>query len=93
MLEASDKEALKLKSGGEKMRSNVTIGDETMTSISVTLWASMCLNNEDLKPGEVVALKGARLSEYGIRSLNADEDHATLVRNPTHSRSDELKKW
>lgn len=41
-----------------------------------------------------MAIKGAKVSEYGGKSLNAGDEHSQLFLDPPgDKRSDELRKW
>jgi replication factor A1 len=41
----------------------------------------------------VFAIKGARVSDYGGKSLNAGEEHSQIYIDPEHKRAHELKAW
>lgn len=45
---------------------------------------------ENYKVGSVVALKAARVSDYGGKSLNSGDG---LYIEPDHKRTPQLKKW
>ena len=53
----------------------------------------MCERNSALKGGDVLAVKGARVSEFGGKSLNAADDHSVLFVNMNHERCRGLKNW
>jgi hypothetical protein len=40
-----------------------------------------------------MALKGARVSDYGGKSLNSGDEHSQMLINPQHKRSSILKTW
>lgn len=42
ILEVSDTETVNLRKGSQKVRKYVTLVDDSMYSISLTLWAGMC---------------------------------------------------
>ena len=69
-----------------KSRRYVTIFDESMCSISLTLWGDICQRSESLQRGDIIAFKGGRVSEYGGKSVNLADDHTTLFINPSHPR-------
>ena len=71
-------ESINLKSGGSKMRRHVQVADESGTSISVTLWGDELCERNDLAQGEVLAIKGGKISEFGGRSLNCSGDSSSL---------------
>ena len=43
--------------------------------------------------GKVLAVKGARVSEFGGKSLNAADDHSTLFPELNHERCKQLVQW
>jgi replication factor A1 len=65
-----------LRNGTSKIRKYVSIMDDTNHSISLTIWGEMCTRNNNLKLGDILALKGARVSEFGGKSLNSADDHS-----------------
>ncbi len=88
----SEPETIKLKSNREKVRKYVTLVDETSYSIVVTLWGEIC-EKSPLSPGDIIGISGARVSDYGGKSLNAASDHADLTINPNHERARKLSFW
>lgn len=44
----------------------------------------------DMKKGDVLAVKSARVSDFGGKSLNAADDHASLYVNLNHERTRKL---
>lgn len=72
-----EKDSINLKSGESKVRKQLQLMDDTMHSISLTMWGDeICDKNEHLKVGDVIAIKSARLSDFSGKSLNASNDHA-----------------
>ena len=53
----------------------------------------MCERSTDLKIGDILAVKGARVSEFGGKSLNAADDHSILFIDMIHERCKSLKTW
>ena len=53
----------------------------------------MCERSSALKTGDVLAVKGARVSEFGGKSLNAADDHSVLFINMNHEKCRALKLW
>jgi replication factor A1 len=86
IVEVSDNEMVNLRKGSQKVRKYVTLIDGSMCAISLTLWAAMCdrIGLEDV--GKVIAVKGARVSEFGGKSLNAADDHSTLYMDLNHDK-------
>lgn len=91
--EISEKETVNLRNGQQKVRKYVTLIDDSNFSISLTLWGDMCERSSSLKDGDVLAVKGARVSEFGGKSLNAADDHSALFINMNHERCRALKLW
>lgn len=75
-----------------KDRKNVVLADESNLSITVSLWGKNALI-EDYQIGQVMALKGARVSNYNGCSLNSGDEHSQLFIDCDHKRSKELKSW
>ena len=40
-----------------------------------------------------MALKGARVSDYNGKSLNAGEEHCQMFIDPEHKKTQALKRW
>jgi ssDNA-binding replication factor A large subunit len=70
----------------------VTLVDESAFSIIATLWGDMC-ERHMINTGDIIAISGARVSEFGGKSLNAATDHADLIVNPNHERARKLSMW
>jgi len=84
---------LKLKTGESKDKRNLVIGDDTNYSIAVTLWGDTA-TKLDLKPGQLVACKQCKVSEYSGRSLNGSSSLADyVIGNVNHPRAIEVKRW
>ena len=81
IIDITDQETVKLKNKQSKIRKYITIIDKSSTSISITLWGEMCEKNNNFNKGDTLAVKGARVSEFGGKSLNAADDHAVLFHN------------
>lgn len=71
----------------------MTLIDDSYCSISLTLWGDMCERSITIQIGDVLAVKGARVSEFGGKSLNAADDHSVLYSNMVHERISQLKVW
>ncbi|TNV83159.1 hypothetical protein FGO68_gene14242 [Halteria grandinella] len=92
IIDLSEAEVVKLRNQNEKVRKYVTLVDETCCSVVVTIWGEMC-DKYLLNLGDIVAITGARVSDYGGKSLNAAMDHADVVINPNHDRARKLSMW
>ena len=86
--------SIQIKGGaaGSKDRRNLTIADESNYTVQVSLWSGLA-RKEDLKVGQVLALKGTRVSDFGGKSLNSGEEHSQIFLNPKHRRTEQLRKW
>lgn len=91
--EVSENESVTLKKGSQKNRKYITLVDDSGCAISLTLWSTMCERVTDQDVHKVFAVKGARVSEFGGRSLNAADDHSSLFPELNHDRCRQLKKW
>ena len=76
VINAEQKESIKLKSGESKARKYIEIVDDSLYSIGVTLWGdNLCDQQYNLQVGDLLAIKSARLSDFNGKSLNSD-DHS-----------------
>lgn len=91
--EINEKEVVKLRRGFDKYRRYLTIIDDTSCSIIITLWAEMCDRFLNIQKGDIIAIKGARVSEFGGKSINAADDHAILYHNINHDRAKKLLQF
>jgi replication factor A1 len=61
---------IQIKQTGEmRNRRSLTLSDDSGVSISATVWGDQSLRG-DLEVGAVLAIKGAKVSDYGGKSLN-----------------------
>jgi replication factor A1 len=74
------------------MRRNIMLADESGLKIAVALWGNLA-NMFDLQVGQVLAVRSARVSDYGGKSLNSGDDHSQIYIDPDHNRTLELQKW
>ena len=58
--------------GTQKDRRNVIIADESNYCVTVSMWGSNA-RNDSYNEGQVLALRGARVSDYNGRSLNSGD--------------------
>ncbi len=65
------------------------MADESGLKIQVALWGNLA-NLFDLQIGQILAIKNARVSDYGGKSLNSGDDHASIYIEPDHFRTLEL---
>ena len=40
-----------------------------------------------------MAIKGAKVSDYGGKSLNAGDEHSQIFLDPEHKRTEQIKHW
>ena len=84
-----------LRDGNQKDKRSLVIGDESNTSISLTLWGDVC-DKFDLKQGDIVAFQNCRVSDYQGKSLNSSANPQDITLDSTkqkHKRFSELRKW
>lgn len=62
-------------------RRQVAIGDESGLSMMATLWGPLA-SSEKIEIGTVLAVKGAKVSDYGGKSLNISESQCHIEFNP-----------
>ena len=62
-------------SGAVKDRRNVTLIDETELRIQVSLWGKNARESSYVV-GQIMAIRGARVSDYGGKSLNSGNEHS-----------------
>jgi len=83
-----------LKAGGSKQRQDVTLIDDSGASCRLTLWGDFC--ESAWQAGSVVLIKGARVSDYGGRSLNTINGTACALDAQASASSDRaiaLSEW
>lgn len=61
--------------GGPKDRRQISIADESGLAIQVTLWGGNA-TKLDFREGEVLAIRGAKVSDYGGKTLNSGAEHS-----------------
>lgn len=88
---------LPLKSGINKEKKVVTIGDDSNYSIDMTVWGELAKesNANFFKIGQIMIFKSARVSEYNNRSLSAGYDiEDTFMAKPhMHKEVEKVSKW
>jgi len=84
---------IKLRTGENKDKRNIVICDDTNYSISITLWGDTA-TRLDLKPGQLVACKQCKVSEYNGRTLNGGSSLSDyVIDSVNHPRAVEVKRW
>ena len=58
----------------------LSIIDKSNECINVNFWGE--LSKLQIKEGDIIAINGARVSNFGGKSLNLSEEHAIVVINP-----------
>ena len=72
---------------------DIVLADSTGTCITMTLWGNHAVSFNGADAGSaIVAIKGARVSEYQGRSLNLSSS-STLTLNPDVSEAHQLRGW
>lgn len=78
--------------GGPKERRQISIADESGLAIQVTLWGGNA-TKLDYREGEVLAIRGAKVSDYGGKTLNSGNEHSQIYLNIDDKRTRELLQW
>ena len=60
--------------------------DESKLRIGLTLWGENA-SKEGLFDGNIIALRGAKVSDYGGKSLNSGWDNNSVMINIEHKRT------
>ena len=70
----------------------ITISDEENYSINATIWGEGCKDSKYVE-GCIIAVKGARVSDYGGKSLNIG-DGCIIEFDPQNvERYQDIKNW
>ena len=77
---------------GESSHRQFTVGDNTRTSVSVTLWGKAAETTRDWPVGGIVALKGVKLGDFGGISLSGGAQTG-LELMPDLQEAVQLKTW
>lgn len=75
-----------------KDKRSLQLADETGLQIQVTLWGQNA-TRLPFAEGHVLAIKGAKVSDYGGKSLNAGDEHSQIFLDCEHKRVKELQAW
>ena len=92
ILDVGPSSSINLRDGKVKEKRSITIGDETNVCIGVTLWGSVA-EAHPYRVGQVIALKGCRVSEFNGKSLNASSHAEDIFMGLRHERAQELTRW
>jgi replication factor A1 len=82
---------IRTKSGKDTCKRNVTIIDTSRTAITLTLWGTTAQNFTG-QPGNTVALKAARVSDFNGRSLSTMQS-TVMELNPANTDAYNLSQW
>lgn len=75
----------------ERERRTILLADDSGFSVNTTLWGS--LSHLDLQPGNIIALKNCRVSNYQGISMNSGGESDQGKVNLQHPRAVQLKRW
>lgn len=89
---SSETESIKLKDGTMKDKKTVVLADQSMCSISITIWGEEACSKYQFSFGQVVAFKGARISDYNGKSLNAESKQGIFTK-VDHPDAAKVKQW
>jgi replication factor A1 len=81
------------KNGGPaKDKRSLQICDESGLAIQLTLWGRNATKLQ-FQEGQVLAVRGARVSDYGGKTLNSGDEHSQIFVDMNNKRTKELKEW
>ena len=75
-----------------KERRNIVIVDQTKYTVSISLWGNNA-KIDDYSEGDIIAIRGAKVSDYSGKTLNSGSEHSEFIINLEHPKSTELKEW
>ena len=61
----------------------MTIVDESCLAIQVSLWGQNA-RQDNYAEDQVLAIRGARVSDYNGKSLNSGDEHSQIYIDPEH---------
>merc|ERR1719215_732842 len=80
------------RAGKELTKRDLTLVDESLTSVTCTLWAERAAGVDDSMLDTVVAIKGVRVGDYGGRSLSTlNSSHIEM--NPDVPEAHKMTAW
>ena len=84
--ESEERSELKRKADGSTVAKKVvTLADDSGAAITMTLWGNeLCDKFDNLTVGNILAVKGARVSDYLGRTLNAGAEYSQLFTTLDH---------
>jgi hypothetical protein len=77
--------------GKVKGRLSFTLIDKNQESIAVNLWGE--LSKLDIFEGDLVVINGARVSNFGGKSLNCGQEHCKILVNPNFETVNDLDEF
>ena len=81
------------KNGGQsKEKRNLNLADESGNSIALTLWGKNAVQ-ENFDVGQVIAIRGAKVSDYNGKTLNSGHENSQIYINIEHKRTKQLQTW
>lgn len=93
VVHSGPKDEIKLKSGEMKSKKLITLADDSNCSINLTLWGDEnCDKYASLQTGQILAIKCARISDFGGKSLNASASSQIFV-DLKHPDFEQIKAW
>ena len=90
VLEVQPTSSITLRDGSSRNKRTLTIGDDNNIMIQVTVWGDNC-DRFDFAPGQIVAFREAKISEYRGKSLNAGSSSSDIIIVPKHSKTKRLR--
>lgn len=84
---------IQIKSTGEfRDKMTITLSDDTNISIGATIWGEGCKDAKYVE-GCIIAVKGARISDYGGKSLNIGDNCVIEFDPQNEKRYQAIQQW
>lgn len=80
MTEAQGVSSFQTKSGEFRDKRTLVLMDDTGYELNATMWGEIC--SMEINQGQIIAVKGAGVSEYGGKSLNLSNDSSLIQVDP-----------
>jgi len=80
------------KAGREVEKRDLTLVDDSMASIALTLWGEKAKQPSDTFENAIIALKGAKLGDYNGRSMST-YGSTTMLFNPEIAETTRVRTW
>eukprot|EP00746_Dinoflagellata_sp_MGD_P124179 gnl/MRDRNA2_/MRDRNA2_58766_c0_seq1.p1 gnl/MRDRNA2_/MRDRNA2_58766_c0~~gnl/MRDRNA2_/MRDRNA2_58766_c0_seq1.p1 ORF type:complete len:580 (+),score=121.03 gnl/MRDRNA2_/MRDRNA2_58766_c0_seq1:88-1827(+) len=83
---------INLKAGGTKPKRDIVLVDDSGASVQMTLWGNTIAQSDGME-GKVIFVKGAKVSDFGGRSLSNLSQTRMEFDGTGHERGNQLRAW